>query len=535
MSGALHVVSNRLPITVQRSEDGKYSTKKSSGGLVTGLSGLSRADFQWYGWPGVEVLAAERDRLTETLRVEHNAVPILLDESLADKHYNGFSSRYQCAGNLIWKLTVASDSILWPLFHYQPGMISFNFADWIAYCEVNRLFAKELAARVSDGDMVWVHDYHLMLLPAMLREETARLQKSVTIGFFLHTPFPCDEMFMILPVRNEILEGILHSDLIGFHCPNYAENFVQSCKSILNQKPTSQGVTFRGVEVSVGVYPIGINPQTFISGLEKAEVKSRMRHMLQERSDDMKVILGVDRLDYIKGIPQKLYALEQFLRSHPDQVGKVKLVQVAVPSRQSLKETKELTVELDSAVARINKEFGNDETGYQPIDLMHTSVPFEDLLAMYALADICMVSSTRDGMNLVAYEYIASQFHHPSSPGVLILSEFAGAASSLEGSLLVNPWNVNDLASAIHTALTMPRTQRVKSYEKARTCVMENTSENWGKKFVDDLKRVVRRQNGEEEETVEIHLTKELTPPATPPNGLVVKSRPSVMRAVTYG
>ncbi|TKA50964.1 Alpha,alpha-trehalose-phosphate synthase [UDP-forming] 1, partial [Cryomyces minteri] len=215
--GRLLLVSNRLPITIKRSEEGHYDFSMSSGGLVSGLSGLSKSTtFQWYGWPGLEVPEQEIGDLKAKLKEHYNAVPVMLDDDLADRHYNGFSN-----------------SILWPLFHYHPGEITFDESAWNAYTEANRLFAKAIAKDVNDNDLVWVHDYHLMLLPAMLREEIGDTKKNVKLGFFLHTPFPSSEIYRILPVRNEILLGVLHCDLIGFHTYDYARHFLSSCARIL--------------------------------------------------------------------------------------------------------------------------------------------------------------------------------------------------------------------------------------------------------------------------------------------------------------
>ena len=215
--GKLLLVSNRLPVSIKRSDDGTFETSMSSGGLVTGLSGMTKTTtFQWYGWPGQEVPEDQLPQLQKQLKEEYNAIPVMLDEELADRHYNGFSN-----------------SILWPLFHYHPGEITFDESAWEAYTEANRLFAKAVARDVEDNDMVWVHDYHLMLMPAMLREEIGESKKNIKIGFFLHTPFPSSEIYRILPVRKEILLGLLHCDLVGFHTYDYARHFLSSCARVL--------------------------------------------------------------------------------------------------------------------------------------------------------------------------------------------------------------------------------------------------------------------------------------------------------------
>ncbi|KAF2850230.1 glycosyltransferase family 20 protein [Plenodomus tracheiphilus IPT5] len=466
--GRLLLVSNRLPITIKRSDEGKYEMSMSSGGLVSGLSGLSKTTtFQWYGWPGLEVPEDEVAGLKDQLKKEHNAVPIMLDDELADRHYNGFSN-----------------AIMWPLFHYHPGEITFDESAWEGYTEANRLFARAVAKDVEDNDMVWVHDYHLMLMPSMLREEIGKTKKNVKIGFFLHTPFPSSEIYRILPVRNEILLGVLHCDLIGFHTYDYARHFLSSCSRILGLATTPNGVEFQGKVVTVGAFPIGIDPEKFDEGLQKPKVQERIA-ALEKKFQGVKLIVGVDRLDYIKGVPQKLHALEVFLTEHPEWIGKVVLVQVAVPSRQDVEEYQNLRAVVNELVGRINGKFGTIE--FMPIHFMHKSVSFDELIALYSVSDVCLVSSTRDGMNLVSYEYIATQ---EKRHGVMILSEFTGAAQSLNGSLIVNPWNTEELADAIHDAVTMGDEQRSLNYQKLSKYVRKYTSAWWGESFVTELRRI---------------------------------------------
>jgi len=466
--GRLLLVSNRLPITIKRSDDGTYAFSMSSGGLVTGLSGLSKSTtFQWYGWPGLEVPQAEIAPMEKRLKDEYGAVPVFVDDELADRHYNGFSN-----------------SILWPLFHYHPGEITFDESAWAAYKDVNRLFAKTMAKDVQDGDLIWVHDYHLMLLPEMLREEIGSTKKNVKIGFFLHTPFPSSEIYRILPVREALLLGVLHCDLIGFHTYDYARHFLSSCSRILETPTTPNGVEFRGKFVTVAAFPIGIDPEKFIDALEEKSVQDRIA-VLERKFEGVKLIVGVDRLDYIKGVPQKLHALEVFLTEHPEWIGKVVLVQVAVPSRQDVEEYQNLRAVVNELVGRINGKFGTIE--FMPIHFLHQSVSFQELTALYAVSDACLVSSTRDGMNLVSYEYIATQ---RKRHGVMILSEFTGAAQSLNGALIVNPWNTEELAGAIHDAVTMSAEQREINFKKLEKYVFKYTSAWWGESFVTELVRI---------------------------------------------
>lgn len=470
-TGRLLLISNRLPITIKRSDEGNYDFSMSSGGLVSGLSGLKKTTkFQWYGWPGQMLPENEVPLVKQRLLDEFNAIPIFMEDELADRHYNGFSN-----------------SILWPLFHYHPGEITFDESAWDGYKEANKLFAKEIAKDVQDNDLVWVHDYHLMLLPAMLREELEKVShrpKNVKIGFFLHTPFPSSEIYRILPVRNDILEGVLHCDLLGFHTYDYARHFLSSCSRILGLPTSPQGVTFHNKHVAVAAFPIGIDPEKFSQGLEKPNVVKRM-DVLEKKFEGVKIIVGVDRLDYIKGVPQKLHALEVFLTEHPEWIGKVVLVQVAVPSRQDVEEYQNLRAVVNELVGRINGKFGTVE--FTPIHFLHKSVSFDELIALYAVSDVCLVSSTRDGMNLVSYEYIACQ---EQRHGVMILSEFTGAAQSLNGSLVVNPWNTEELSDAIHDAVTMGDEQRAINYRKLAKYVNKYTSAWWGESFVTELTRI---------------------------------------------
>jgi trehalose 6-phosphate synthase len=504
-SGRLLLVSNRLPITIKRSDEGQYTFSMSSGGLVTGLSGLSKTTkFQWYGWPGLEVPEQEIDKLTTQLKDEYGATPIFIDDELADRHYNGFSSKL-CYLYTIDAQLIIADSILWPLFHYHPGEITFDESAWSAYKMVNRLFAKTMVKDVQDGDIIWVHDYHLMLLPEMLREEIGDSKKNVKIGFFLHTPFPSSEIYRILPVREQLLMGVLQCDLIGFHTYDYARHFLSSCARILEVPTTPNGVEYGGKYVTVAAFPIGIDPEKFVDGLKKQKVIDRV-NALKQKFDGVKLIVGVDRLDYIKGVPQKLHALEVFLTEHPEWIGKVVLIQIAIPSREDVEEYQNLRAVVNELVGRINGKFGtlkqhihhlsmifaNIHPGtieFMPIHFLHQSVPFDELTALYAASDACLVSSTRDGMNLVSYEYIATQRERH---GALILSEFAGAAQSLNGAIVVNPWNTEELANAIHEAVTQDAETRLQNFKKLEKYVFKYTSAWWGESFVAELSRISR-------------------------------------------
>ncbi|KAL1983280.1 hypothetical protein VTN96DRAFT_302 [Rasamsonia emersonii] len=463
----LIVVSNRLPLSVKRAEDGSYQSSLSSGGLVTSLSGLTKTtSFRWFGWPGLNPKEpAEKEEVRRSLEA-HDAIPIFLDEDLAHDHYNGFSN-----------------SILWPILHYQSG-VTFSDGPWAAYRRVNEIFADEIAEAAQYGDLIWVHDYHLMLLPQLLRERLAKKGKAAAIGFSLHTPFPAPEAFRALPVCKEILEGMLSSTLVGFHTDNYRINFIASSQQILGAQPQDSTVLYKDRLVKTDKFVVGIDPQKFEDTLKKTEVQERIKE-LSERYKDVKVILGVDRLDYIKGLVQKLHGFEQFLSDNPDWVGKVVLIQVAVPSREDVKEYQELETEISCTVGKINGKFSKPES--TPIIYLHRSIPFTELTALYSIADVCLLTSTRDGMNLVAFEYVACQ---AAKHGVLVLSQFTGAASFMgQGSVNFHPANFKEISAAVRKGLTMSEQERKERYEKLRDFINTNTSARWGSTFVEELSR----------------------------------------------
>ncbi|KAF9509801.1 glycosyltransferase family 20 protein [Hydnum rufescens UP504] len=496
-SKRLIVVSNRLPVTISKDAAGEYHFKMSSGGLVSALSGCKKSmDFTWIGWPGFYIPLKDRPLVDRRLMDEYSCQAVYLDDDLADRHYNGFSN-----------------SILWPLFHYHPGEMNFDEENWLAYRQANLYFAKAVRQQARTGDMIWVQDYHLMLLPMFLRGmfpgadsyprgEVARTMEGIAddrideaplveegvstikIGFFLHTPFPSSEIYRILPVRREILLGLLYSDLIGFHTYDYARHFLSSCTRILGLPTMPNGVELSRHYAHVGTFPIGIDPEQFVQGLEKPVVQSRIAE-LEKRFAGVKLIVGVDRLDYIKGVPQKLHALEVFLTQHPEWIGKVVLIQLAVPSRQDVEEYQNLRSTVNELVGRINGRFGTVD--FMPIHFMHKSLDFNELCALYAISDVCLVSSTRDGMNLVSYEYIACQ---QKRQGVMILSEFAGAAQSLNGSIVVNPWDSQQVADAIHEAVTTSPEVRKENQRKLFKYISKYSAAYWGTSFVAELSRL---------------------------------------------
>ncbi|KAA1467596.1 alpha-trehalose-phosphate synthase TPS1 subunit [Dentipellis sp. KUC8613] len=506
----------------------------SSGGLVSALSGTKKSmKFTWIGWPGFYIPPKDRPIVDKRLMEEYSCQAVYLDDDVADRHYNGFSN-----------------SILWPLFHYHPGEMNFDEENWLAYRQANMRFAEVVRQQIRPGSMVWVQDYHLMLLPMLLRglvtgpEHTREFTENelmkisdglenedyplfgnetipgVKIGFFLHTPFPSSEIYRILPVRREILLGVLYCDLIGFHTYDYARHFLSSCTRILGLPTMPNGVEFEGRLAHVGTFPIGIDPTSFTENLKKESVKKRIA-ALEQRFNGVKVIVGVDRLDYIKGVPQKLYALELFLTQHPEWIGKVVLAQLAVPSRQDVEEYQNLRATVNELVGRINGRFGTVE--FMPIHFMHKSLAFDELCALYAVSDVCLVTSTRDGMNLVSYEYIACQ---QARQGVMILSEFAGAAQSLNGSIVVNPWDSQQVADAIHEAVTMDAETRAENHRKLFKYVTKYSAAFWGTSFVREILKIKPDDDVEAAKGGQAELQPQsgATPPP-PESGVVVDTR----------
>ncbi|KAJ5691870.1 hypothetical protein N7462_001293 [Penicillium macrosclerotiorum] len=467
----LIIVSNRLPLSIKR-VDGTFQSSISSGGLVTALSGLTKStEFRWFGWPGIEVKdTADRAQVASSLD-EHNATPIFLDNDLAREHYNGFSNR-----------------ILWPILHYQSG-VTFDDGPWQAYRRVNELFADAIANSAESGTLIWVHDYHLMLLPELLRNRLQDQGKKCAIGFSLHTPFPAGDFWRNLPVRKHLIEGLLSSDLIGFHTDEYKQNFMDTCASLLGARIEIRNqIQYKNRLICTDKFIVGIDPQKFSETLQKTDVQARIKS-LEERYRGIKVIVGVDRLDHIKGLTQKMKGFDSFLDDHPELRNKVVLIQVAVPSREDVKEYQELETELSTLAGKINGKHATPDGS--PLLYMHRSVPFTELTALYSVADACLLTSTRDGMNLVSFEYVACQ---EKRHGVLVLSEFAGAASFMrEGSVPFHPANTTEMSEALYSALNLDPAERKRKYEYLRDFVNTHTSAEWGQTFIEKLSQRCRR------------------------------------------
>uniref|UniRef100_A0A0E0PQ07 alpha,alpha-trehalose-phosphate synthase (UDP-forming) n=2 Tax=Oryza TaxID=4527 RepID=A0A0E0PQ07_ORYRU len=452
MKQRLLVVANRLPVSANRRGEDQWSLEISAGGLVSALLGVKDVDAKWIGWAGVNVPDEVGQRALTRALAEKRCIPVFLDEEIVHQYYNGYCN-----------------NILWPLFHYlglpQEDRLATtrNFeSQFNAYKRANQMFADVVYQHYKEGDVIWCHDYHLMFLPKCLKDHDINMK----VGWFLHTPFPSSEIYRTLPSRSELLRSVLCADLVGFHTYDYARHFVSACTRILGLEGTPEGVEDQGRLTRVAAFPIGIDSERFKRALELPAVKRHITELTQ-RFDGRKVMLGVDRLDMIKGIPQKILAFEKFLEENHEWNDKVVLLQIAVPTRTDVPEYQKLTSQVHEIVGRINGRFGTLTA--VPIHHLDRSLDFHALCALYAVTDVALVTSLRDGMNL-----------------------FAGAAQSLgAGAILVNPWNITEVADSIKHALTMSSDEREKRHRHNYAHVTTHTAQDWAETFVCELNETV--------------------------------------------
>ncbi|MFC1694197.1 bifunctional alpha,alpha-trehalose-phosphate synthase (UDP-forming)/trehalose-phosphatase [Candidatus Latescibacterota bacterium] len=459
----LIIVSNRLPVsTIKRGQT--IRLQPSVGGLATGMSSLLNKSYEgmWIGWPGIpleKVNTAEKRKIMEELK-EYNCYPMFLSQSDIDSYYSGFCNK-----------------TVWPLFHYFTQHAVYSKSLWNAYVHVNELFCDTVMEVVKKGDIVWIHDYHLLLLPRMLRERIPDLD----IGFFLHIPFPSFEVFRLLPWRREILEGLLGADLIGFHTFDYVHHFFSSVRNRLGYEHSLGKLTIGSRIIKVDTFPLGIDYNKFAGTVKDSRVKKEIEK-IRRKVSKRKIILSVDRLDYTKGILQRLNSYDLFLEKYPKYKEKVMLILVAVPSRTKVEHYRELKREVDELIGRINGKHGM--IGWVPIWYLYSSLPFSTLCALYNLSDVALITPLRDGMNLIAKEYIATK---TNGRGVLILSEMAGAARELSEAIIVNPNNIEQIADSIKNALTMPAKEQVKHNRVMQKRLQRYDIEKWAEDFIKNL------------------------------------------------
>lgn len=455
----LIIVSNRLPFSVQHEGD-RVVLSPAAGGLATGLRGVhERGESVWIGWPG-DLRALPRAQRAQVLAQfeQHRIVPVAVSRTESKAYYDGV-----CNG------------VLWPLFHYQIDRIPTASAEWTVYREVNQRFAAAIVREYRAGDVVWIHDYHLLLVPRLVREQLP----DAPIGFFLHIPFPAVEVFRVAPWRREILGGMLGASMIGFHTAAYASHFTEAVRSLTAFEQADRQVIANSGRVRVGVHPMGVDAEAFSRLAADPDVQ-RERHQI--RRPDQQLLLGIDRLDYTKGIPRRLLAYERLLQERPALRGRVRLIQVAVPSRDGVPSYQRFRQEIDELVGRINGEHGTVD--WTPIRYLHQSVGREQLVALYNAADVMLVTPLRDGMNLVAKEFIASRI---DGDGVLVLSEFAGAAAELPEALSVNPYAIDEMTATMERALTMKALERRRRMAALRDRVAVHDVNWWTATFLSEL------------------------------------------------
>jgi trehalose 6-phosphate synthase/phosphatase len=456
----LLIVANRLPITVTATETG-VEVQRSMGGLATGLMRPhEQSDGLWIGWSGAPGdLDAERQaRLDEELAAMR-LVNVPLSSDQVTQFYEGFSN-----------------GVLWPLFHYLLDQVPLHVSHWEGYVEANEAFADVVAAHYRPGDLIWVHDYQLLLLPGLLRDRLP----GARIGFFLHIPFPSEELFRTLPARDRLLQGMLGADLVGFHTPAYLRHFATSLTDILGHSVEIDRVQVPGREVRLGVFPMGVDAASFAAMAADPAVEAEARTIRGDGS--ARILVGVDRLDYTKGIPRRLLAYERMLEIHPELRKRVRLVQVAVPSRTNVGAYQDFRALVDGLVGRINGAFGTPR--WVPVHYIFRALSESELVALYRAADVMLVTPLRDGMNLVAKEFIASRV---DGDGVLVLSEFAGASWELPEALQVNPYDVDGAAEVFYRALGMPREERRARLTPLRTRVQTFDVHRWVASFLEQL------------------------------------------------
>ncbi len=446
------IVSNRLPFTVYR-DFGELRSKRSSGGLVAALDAVLRQQGgTWIGWPGHEIAEDETIPVPD---LGYGVESVELSREEADRYYHGLSN-----------------GTLWPLCHSFPDRTRYRQEDWECYDLINRRFAEAAVAGLGTGTadpgFAWIHDYHLMRCPRYLRE----LQPGISIGFFFHIPFPPFDIFRMLPWARKILRGMLESDLIGFHVEGYAHNFIDCTERLLSLRVDREHGLIESGErtVQVGAFPLGIDYSSY-EQLAQAQPAAA--------NGGEAVVLGVDRLDYTKGIPERILTFEKLLELHPEHREKVVLLQLAVPSRAQVREYRGLKREIDELVGRVNGRFAT--SSWSPIRYLYRSVSPEELCTMYRDARVAMVTPLRDGMNLVAKEFVASQ---TGDPGVLVLSHLAGASETMHGALLANPLDLNRTAETLHRALTMEESERRSRMLGLQRRERKHTVDVWADRFL---------------------------------------------------
>lgn len=468
MQKRLLIVSNRLPLTVEKKKN-KYVSRQSSGGLISAveayLNGDGKERFSERIWAGVPGVAEQIWDKIESNQSDYHFLPVFPNEEEYEQYYNGFSN-----------------SLLWPLFHYFPSFADYSPTFFENYMAVNRIFYRALSSQIRAGDVIWIHDYHLLPLAAMLREKFPDL----TIGLFLHIPFPSYELFRVIPKRwqKAILEGMLGADLIGFHTAEYVSHFLKTVDMSLKTSHDDQYIQWGNRQIQVDAFPISIDYKLFNEAYDHPGVNS-LRQKYQQMKDRKKMIFSVDRLDYTKGIYNRLIAFEAFLQQNPEYKGNIVFVLVIVPSRDTITKYSERKKMIDEYIGNLNSTMGN--ISWQPVIYQYAHLDFNELLALYTTCDVALITPLRDGMNLVAKEFVASR---KDEKGVLILSEMAGAAAELKDALLINPNDADEIAETIATALGMAEDEQRARLRNMRELIQKYDVNAWAVDFFGQLDQI---------------------------------------------
>jgi len=474
--GRLIIISNRLPFSLDKEGD-TVSLRQSSGGLVSAIKSYfesttgQRGEITENLWMGVADFPQEdwdQAVAAHVARQDFDILPVFVDKDLYDNYYNGFSN-----------------SVLWPLFHYFTSLANYESQYFDAYVQVNQLFAEKLIPILRPDDRVWIHDYQLMILPHLLRVK----RPEATIGFFLHIPFPSYEIFRLLPTewKKILLQGVMGADLIGFHTYDYVQHFLQSVKMLLGVDSYFHNLQYQDRLVRIDLFPIGIDYNKFHQAAADPEVE-QLRNRVLDNFPDKKIIFSVDRLDYTKGLMQRLSGFEYFLERYPEWREKMVFILNVVPSRDTIPAYNERKKTIEEKIGMINGRFSS--ISWQPIIYRYNHLPFNELIALYQAADVALITPLRDGMNLVAKEYVAASLGR----GVLILSELAGAASELSEAILVNPTDTSDVASSITRALAMPLYEQRNRISLMQRRIQEYDVLKWVNDFMDQLAQVKLEQ-----------------------------------------
>lgn len=465
------IVSNRLPVTVSIEND-QLKTEPSIGGLATGLSSAKLGIEQmWIGWPGMDFTKSSKNIIINLVQQlnKNNLYPVFLSDDEIEKFYHGFCNE-----------------TIWPLFHYFVQYAVYEKSFWECYKEVNHKFCEAVLEVAEKDDIIWIHDYQLMLLPEMLRNKLPKAK----IGFFLHIPFPSSEIFRLIPWCREIIDGLLGADLVGFHTFDYVRHFGESIRRIKGIEHSLGQLSVDNRAVRIDAFPMGIDYSKFSQAPRKSSVKEKVKRIKSRMGGEYRTILSIDRLDYSKGIPQRLEAYDHFLENNPQYREKVLFFLVVVPSRTQVEHYKRLKHEIDNLVGKINGKYGT--LAWDPIRYLYRSFVFEDLVSLYDLADVLFITPLRDGMNLIAKEYIASK---SDERGVLILGEMAGTAKELGEALIINPNDVESTSRALRTALEMPEDEQAARIRKMKGRLKRYDLERWIKDFLDRLDQIKRIQH----------------------------------------